>query len=59
MNIDLYYSDGCSSYLRALENLKEALRLEGLAAEVTMIHVNSGRCSGQALYRLADHPHRR
>lgn len=41
MRIELFYFDGCPSYLRALESLKEALRLEGLDEEVAMIQVDS------------------
>jgi hypothetical protein len=41
MKVELYYFDGCPSYLRALENLKEALRLEGISSEVVMINVTS------------------
>ena len=41
MRIELFYFDGCPSYLRALENLKEALRLEGIDEEAAMIQVDS------------------
>ena len=40
MKTELYYFDGCPSYQRALANLKEALRLEGLPEDVAMIHVD-------------------
>lgn len=38
LRTNLHYSDGCASYVRALENLEEALRLEQVAAEVSLIH---------------------
>ena len=41
MKIKLYYFDDCPSYEKALENLKEALRSEGLAQEVEMVPVAS------------------
>ena len=41
MVAELYYFDGCPSYQRALDNLKEALRLERLSEEVAMIRVES------------------
>lgn len=42
MKVELYYFGGCPSYLKALENVREALRLEGRAEEVAMIAVESG-----------------
>ena len=39
MNVQLFYFDCCPSYVRALENLTEALRLEQLADDVEMILV--------------------
>ena len=41
MKIELYYFDGCPSYIEALENLKKALKLEGLLEDIEMIHVDS------------------
>ena len=41
MNIQLFYWNGCPSYQRALDNLKEALRLEALTDPIEMILVTS------------------
>ena len=42
MTIELFYFDGCPSYLRALDNLKEALRLEAPEApDVELVAVTS------------------
>ena len=41
MKTELYYFDGCPSYQQALDNLTEALRLEGLPEDVAMIRVES------------------
>ena len=41
MKIQLYYFDDCSSYQKALDNLKEALRSQELPQEVEMIRVTS------------------
>ncbi len=41
VKIELYYFDDCPSYERARENLKEALRWEGLAQKVEMVLVAS------------------
>ncbi len=41
MKIELYYFAGCPSYLRALENLVEALEREGLDEDVCLIRVGS------------------
>jgi len=41
MKVELYYFDSCPSYLRALENTREALRLEGLPEDVALIAVES------------------
>ena len=41
MNVQLFYFDGCPSYLPALDNLNEALRLEGLSETVEMILVTT------------------
>ena len=42
METTLYYLPDCPSYGKALENLKEALRLERLSEEVEMIAVADG-----------------
>ena len=39
MKVELFYFDGCPSYIRALENLKTALRLQQMPDTVEMIHV--------------------
>lgn len=39
MKVELYYFDSCPSYLKALENTREALRLEGLLADISLIAV--------------------
>jgi len=39
MKIDLLYFDGCPSWQKGLENLKAALALEGLEAEIRMVQV--------------------
>lgn len=41
MSVQLYYFDQCPSYRRALENLREALRLEGLSEAVELVAVVS------------------
>ncbi len=41
MKTELYYFDGCPSYQHTLDNLNEALRLEGLPEDVAMIRVKS------------------
>ena len=41
MKIELYYFEGCPSYHKALENVRQALRLEGLFEEVALIPVGS------------------
>ena len=41
MNVELYYFEDCPSYEKALANLKEALRAEGLPQSVTMVEVAS------------------
>ena len=40
MQIDLLYFDGCPSWQGGLENLKAALALEGLMAEIKLIKVD-------------------
>ena len=39
MRIDLLYFDGCPSWQNGLENLKAALKLEGVAAEIRLVRV--------------------
>ena len=39
MKVELYFFEGCPSYTHALQNLKDALRLEQLPDTVEMIHV--------------------
>ena len=39
MLIELLYFDGCSSWQDALENLKTALGVEGLQAEICLVRV--------------------
>ncbi len=41
MKVELFYFDGCPSYLKALDNLGAALRLEGLPEDVALISVES------------------
>ena len=41
MKIKLYYFDDCPSYKKAVENLEEALRLEGLQQDIEMVPVTS------------------
>ncbi len=41
-NIELFYFDGCPSWGRALENLEEAMRLEGVNVPVQRVLVTSG-----------------
>ena len=41
MKLELYYFGDCPSYTRALENVQEALRLEGLPQNVALIRVES------------------
>jgi len=41
MKIELYYFEGCPSYLKAIENVREALRLEGRLEDVALISVES------------------
>ncbi len=39
MEIELFYFDGCPSWEKALENLKQALQLEGISADIHIICV--------------------
>ena len=39
MKIELLYFDGCPSWQTGLQNLKSALQLEGIEAEVNLINV--------------------
>ena len=41
MTIQLFYFDGCPSYERALSNLNEAMRQQGLDDPVDMVRVTS------------------
>ena len=41
MKVELYYFDSCPSYLKALKNAREALRLEGLPEDIALIAVES------------------
>ncbi|MBI1355707.1 MAG: hypothetical protein GC160_15315 [Acidobacteria bacterium] len=41
MKIELFYFDSCPSYLKALENARAALRLEGLPEDIELIAVES------------------
>lgn len=41
MKVELYYFDGCPSYVKAIKNVREALRLEGLPEDVALIGVES------------------
>jgi len=41
MKVELFYFDSCPSYLKALENTREALRLERLPENVELIAVES------------------
>lgn len=39
MKIELLYFDGCPSWQAGLQNLKSALQLEGIEAEVKLVNV--------------------
>lgn len=39
VNFELLYFDGCKSWHRALENLRQALRLEGLDLAVSLVRI--------------------
>ena len=39
MQIELLYFDGCPSWQTGLKNLKSALQLEGIEAEVNLVNV--------------------
>lgn len=41
MKLELFYFGDCPSSARALENVREALRLEGLPEEVALVRVES------------------
>ena len=41
MKTELYFFDGCPSYQRALDNLREALRLEAARGDIALIRVDS------------------
>ena len=40
-HVELFYFEGCPSWEKALENLEEALRLEGLTLPVSRVLVTS------------------
>ena len=42
MKVELYYFDGCPSWQQALDNLKDALRLEQVSDEIGMVSVVDG-----------------
>ncbi len=39
MNLELLYLEGCTSWHQTLENLRQALRSEGVALKVSLIRV--------------------
>ena len=39
MKIELFYFDGCPAWQEALENLKTALAIESLEAEIHLVKV--------------------
>lgn len=41
MKIEIFYFDGCPSYLDAANNVREALRLEGTAATLELVPVET------------------
>lgn len=41
MKVELYYFDDCPSYLKAAENVREALRLEALPEDMVLVPVLS------------------
>ncbi len=41
MKIELYYFGGCPSYIEAVNNVREALRLEGIAGDVELVPVEN------------------
>lgn len=41
MKIELFYFGGCPSYLEAANNVREALRLEGLTANVALVPIEN------------------
>jgi hypothetical protein len=43
MNLELLYLDGCSSWHQTLENLRQALRWEGLPLKVSLVRVVEAR----------------
>ena len=42
MNIQLFYCDGCPSYQRAIDKLREVLRLEALTDPTEIVLVTTG-----------------
>ena len=43
MDLELLYIDGCSSWHQTLENLRQALRLEGVSLRVSLVRVVGAR----------------
>ena len=41
MKIELFYFGGCPSYIAAANNVREALRLEGIAGDVELVPVEN------------------
>ena len=41
MKIELYYFEDCPSYPKALDNVRQALKFEGLSADIALIPVAS------------------
>ncbi len=41
MGIELFYFEGCPSYVAAANNVREALQLEGLSEQVDMVPVET------------------
>jgi hypothetical protein len=41
MKIELFYFGGCPSYIQAANNVREALRLEGIAEDVVLVPVEN------------------
>jgi len=41
MKIELFYFGGCPSYIEAINNVREALRLEGIAGDVELVPVET------------------
>ena len=41
MKIELFYFGGCPSYLEAANNVREALRLEGITGDVALVPIEN------------------